>query len=156
MSGKARIPFIVGVFLATLSCAEPGTETWPAVEDAVETLLVEFEAAKDAKGRSPFLWGQWETGQSDGDSIPGELLKRLIEEAGVVLHSDDLGLQREAIGVLTIFEPREMGQDTLQLVANWIFPEADGGWHGLEYEFQYKCSRVRCKRYRYFLSSILN
>ena len=156
MTGKARIPFMGGILLALFSCAEPGTETWPAVEDAVATMLVEFDGAKDAQGRSPFLWGTWETGQEAGDSIPRKLLKRLTEEVGVTLHSEDLGLQREGIGVLTIFGPRELAPDTLGLLATWVFPEADGGWHGLEYEFKYKCSRFRCKRHRYFLSAVLN
>ena len=156
MSSKAYGAFLAFLSLPFFSCAEPGTETWPAVEDAVTTMLVEFEGAIDAEGRSPALSVTWETGQRTGDSIPRELLNRLSEEVGITLYSEDLGLQRERTGVLTIFEPRELAPDTLGLLATWVFPEADGGWHGLEYEFKYKCSRFGCKRHRYFLSGTLN
>lgn len=156
MSGKACVPFLAVLSLYVSSCAEPGTETWPAVEDAVAIMLVEFGEAKDAQGRSPALSGIWETGRQNGDSIPRELLQRLVEDVGITLYSEDLDLPREESGILTIFEPRELAPDTLGLLATWVFPEPDQGWHGLEYEFKYKCSRFRCKRHRYFLSAILN
>jgi hypothetical protein len=150
-----------GAFLAllsviSLSCSPRGTEHWPAVEDAVATMLVEFEGAKDAQGRSPAFSGIWETGQPHGDSIPTQLLNLLTEEVGIPLYSDGLGLERERTGILTIFEPRELAPDTIGILATWVFPEADGGWHGLEYEFRYRCSRFGCKRHRYSLAGILN
>jgi hypothetical protein len=156
MSGRACVPFIAVLSLSVFSCAAPGTESWPAVEDAVITMLVEFDGAKDAQGRSPALSGIWETGQQTGDSIPGALLERLTEEVGITLLSENLGLKRERTGILTLFEPRELAPDTLGLLATWVFPQADQGWHGLEYKFEYKCSRFRCKRYQYYLSAVLN
>ena len=156
MSGKSCGALMAALSLSFNSCAEPGTEAWPAVEDAVATMLVEFDGAKDAQGRSPALSGIWETGKGTGDSIPRELLKRLTEEVGITLFSEDLDLRRESSGILTIFEPRKLAPDTLGLLATWIFREADRGWHGLEYEFKYKCSRFGCKRHRFYLSAVLN
>jgi len=157
MYRKGCGPFLAILSLSFLSCSEPGTETWPVVQDAVSTMLMEFDGAFDAEGRSPVIFGTWETGQErTGESIPTKLLDRLSAEVGITVYSEELGLRRERTGFLTLFEPRELASDTLGITATWVFPEANGGWHFLEFDFLYRCSRFGCKRHRYFQSGILN
>jgi len=117
---------------------------------------VEFAEAEEAEGRWPRFSGTWLTGKQTGDSIPRELLNRLTEEHGVPLYSEDSGFPKERIGVLGIFPPRRLASDTLLVVATWVFPEEGGGWHGLEFDFRYRCSRFGCRRYRYSLWGVLN
>lgn len=156
MPRKASRLLVPVAFLAFLSCSDPGKETWPAVQDAVATMLVELEEAVDGQGRRPVFAATWETGGMDGDSIPAELLSSIRSETGLPLYSDTLGDEKETAGILTVFEPHLLAPDTVRIIATWVFPEADGSWHGLEYDFLYNCSSVGCRRHRYFLSRILN
>lgn len=149
-----------GVILAVLfllpGCSSSENRSWPVVEDAVAVMLTELPKAPDAPGRTPFIWGVWETGKRDGDSIPGELLQKITDRTGIRVHTEDLQLPRDSTVVLTIFEPRIFPPDTTALLATWVFLGKEGGWFGREYIFRFKCSWVGCKRLDYHLTAILN
>lgn len=93
-----------------------------------------------------------------GGSLPGEPLPpRVVRASGLAVAPDSLLSQRsDPVLALSLFKPRVLAADSVEVHAEWLVFGARGGFWGHEYRYVFQCSARSCVQLSRTGPSILN